>query len=92
VVQSPRPDDPTKTYTAVTTVSKLMRGQECAPQINPTRILSYDKFDWEVFDKLSDYMKDQIRSSDEFKKMQEPNQINEHDQNNEIPPDDDLPF
>jgi hypothetical protein len=92
VVQSPRPDDPSKTYTAVTQVAKLMRGQDCAPQINPTRVLSYDKFDWEVFDKLSDYMKDQIRSSDEFKKMQEPSQINEHD----IPPDsqneDDLPF
>jgi hypothetical protein len=90
VIQSPRPDDASKTYTAISSITKMMKGQECPDQINPTRILSYDEFNWEVFDSLSDYMKDQIKSSDEFKRMQEPSQVRtEETGNDELS---DLPF
>jgi hypothetical protein len=90
VIQQPRPDDASKTYTAISSITKMMKGQDCPDQINPTRILSYDNFNWEVFDSLSDFMKDQIRSSDEFKQMQEPNQTHtEESSNNELS---DLPF
>ena len=78
VIQKQRPDDQKKTYTSVENVTQMMKGQECPPQINPTRILSFDKWDDKIFDSLSDYMKDQIRSSDEYKHMQEPSQVNEH--------------
>jgi hypothetical protein len=83
VIQSPRPDDPSKTYTAISSITKMMKGQECPDQINPTRVLAYDEFNWEVFDSLSDYMKDQIRSSEEFKNMQEPTQIRTEETGNE---------
>lgn len=91
VIHSPRPDDPTKTYTAISSISKMMKGQECPEQFNPMRVLSYDEFNWDVFDKLSDYMKDQIRASEEFKRMQEPSQIKTEDQggNDELS---DIPF
>jgi hypothetical protein len=90
VIQQPRPDDNSKTYTAITSITKMMKGQECPDQINPTRILSYDEFNWEVFDSLSDYMKEQIRSSDEYKRMQEPTQVRtEETGNDELS---DLPF
>jgi hypothetical protein len=89
VIHSPRPDDPTKTYTAISSISKMMKGQQCPDQINPTRVLSYDNFDWTTFDALSDYMKDQIRSSDEYKKMQEPETTQVQDSNDELK---DLPF
>jgi hypothetical protein len=84
--------DPSKNYVFVSGISKLMKGQECPPQINPMRVLSYDNFNMEVFDSLSDYMKDQIRSSEEFKRMQEPNQL--HDERPETENDElsDLPF
>lgn len=90
VIQQPRKDDPKKNYVAVSSISKLMKGQECPDQINPTKILSYDNFDWDVFNGLSDYMKDLIRSSEEFKKMQEPETTHtgEISEVNE----DDLPF
>lgn len=90
VIQSPRPDDPTKTYTSVSSITKMMKGQDCPDQINPTKVLSYDAFDWTVFDSLSDYMKDLIRSSDEFKRMQEPNQT--HTEENSQEEINDLPF
>jgi hypothetical protein len=72
-----------KTYVQIASISPLMKGQECPPQVNPMRVLSYDEFNWEVFESLSDYMKDQIRSSDEFKSMQEPNQTRTEDTEND---------
>lgn len=90
VIHKPRTDDPSKSYTAISSITKLMKGQECPDQINPTRVLSYDAFNWDTFESLSDYMKDQIRSSDEFKRMQEPENVRtEETSNDEIS---DLPF
>ena len=92
VIQSPRPDDQTKTYTQITSISKMMKGQDCPPQINPTKILSFDNFDENVFNSLSDYMKDMIKSSDEFKRMQEPNQVHDERMDNDELQIDPLPF
>lgn len=89
VIHQPRKDDPSKNYIAISSISKLMKDQECPPQINPTRILSYDKFNWDVFNKLSDYMKDKIKSSEEFKKLQEPGMTRDvetgNDELNDLP-------
>jgi hypothetical protein len=87
--------DPSKNYVFVSGISKLMKNQECPPLVNPIRVLSYDNFNLDVFNSLSDYMKDQIRSSEEFKKMQEPNQLHdEYSEHNEAENDElsDLPF
>lgn len=89
VVQEAGKKDPTRNYVKVSSVSKLVKGLDCPPQINPTRLLSFEGFNWEVFDKLSDYMKDKVKSSDEFKAMQEPNQVNDNNENDELS---DLPF
>jgi hypothetical protein len=90
IIHQPGKTDPSKNYVMISSISKLMKGQECPPQINPTRILSYDEFNWEVFDRLSDYMKDKIRLSDEFKAMQDPDQtVVETPETNELS---DLPF
>jgi hypothetical protein len=66
-----------------------MKGQEVAEQINPTRLLSFDKFDWNVFENLSDWLKDKIKSSEEYKLLVEPQVVNAQPSNNET---DDLPF
>lgn len=90
VIHQPRKDDPSKNYVAISSISKLMKGQDCPPQVNPTRILSFDNFDWNVFDSLSDYMKDKIKASEEFKRLQEPAHVEADNKDN----DDlnDLPF
>lgn len=92
VIHKPGKNDPTKTYATVSSLSRLPKGMECPEQINKSRILSYESFDWDVFDSLSDYMKDQIKSSDEFKSLQSPNET--IDTQPEFTPDpaDDLPF
>lgn len=72
VIHQPKKDDPSKNYVAISSISKLMKGQECPDQINPTRLLSFDNFNWDTFNSLSDYMKDKIKSSREFQMLQEP--------------------
>lgn len=79
-----------KTYVQVASISPLMKGQVCPDQANPTKVLSYDSFEWEVFDGLSDYMKDLIRTSEEFIKMQEPEKTEVQSGNDEELSD--LPF
>lgn len=92
VIHQPGKTDPSKNYVAISSISKMMKGQECPEQVNPTRVLSYDDFNWEVYEGLSDYMKDKIKSSDEFKKLQEPaNIVAQGDNGSEENPDD-LPF
>lgn len=89
VIHQPRKDDPTKNYVAISSIAKLMSGQNCPEQVNPTRVLSYDEFNWEVFENLSDYMKDKIRDSDEFQALQEPGQIRDEQSSDELS---DMPF
>jgi hypothetical protein len=90
VIHQPRKDDPSKNYVAISSISKLMKGQECPDQINPSRILSYDDFNWDVFESLSDYMKDKIKSSEEFQKLQEPSVVRDTETGNDEL--NDLPF
>jgi hypothetical protein len=89
VVQEAGKKDPTRNYVKVSSVSKIVRGMECPPQINPTRLLCFESFDEKVFNSLSDYMKDKVRSSDEYKSMQEPNQVNDKNDTDDMS---DLPF
>ena len=92
IINQPGKSDPSRTYTVISSISPLMKGQECPPQINPTKVLSYDQFDWELYESLSDYTKDKIKSSIEFKMMQEPGVMRDQD----MPTDDEelsnLPF
>ena len=47
----------------------MPRGLECPPQLNPTKVLSYDDWNPVVFEGLSDYLKGKIITSDEYKAM-----------------------
>jgi len=67
-----------------------MKGQVCPDQINPTRVLSYDNFNWDLFESLSDYTKDKIKSSVEFQLMQEPGLTKDHETGNDEM--NDMPF
>lgn len=89
VIHSPGIKDPSKNYVTISSISKLMKNQECPKQINPTRVLSFDEFDWKVFDNLSDYMKDKIKSSEEYGRMTEPQVTRAESGNDELS---DMPF
>lgn len=91
IIHEPGKQDPSKSYVKIASVSKLMKGQVCPDQINPTRILSYDEFNWNVFETLSDYMKTKIKSSEEYQMLVEPQVVNTQQGANDENTDD-LPF
>ncbi len=92
VIHQPGKTDPTRNYVVISSISKMMKGQECPEQVNPIRVLSYDNFNWEVYEGLSDYMKDKIKSSEEFRMLQEPTVTMANSDNGQGKVDDDLPF
>lgn len=92
VIHKPRKDGGTSV--AIASVSTLPKGYVCPAQLNESKILSFDNFDWDFFNSLSDWAKDTIKQSKEFKALQEPQTT--HTGTDEIgipdPNDNDLAF
>jgi hypothetical protein len=80
--------DGSKTYAEIGSISPLPKGLVCDPQVMPSKILSYDDFDIDMFNSLPDFLKDKIKSSDEYKAMAHPQEISATSGTS----DDDLPF
>lgn len=66
--------DGSKTYAEIGSVSPLPKGLTCDEQINKSMILSYDNFDYELFESLPDFIKVKIKGSDEYKAMSNPHE------------------
>lgn len=89
VIHKPSKDG-SKTYAEIGSISPLPKGMTCDPQINPSAALSYDAFDSQLFESLPDFIKDKIKSSDEYKAMKHPHHTQAPDGNGTD--DDNLPF
>jgi hypothetical protein len=55
-----------KTYANIAAVAPVMKGMTCPDQINPSKILSYDAFDWDIYNELPKFLQDQIASTPEY--------------------------
>lgn len=64
--------DASKTYQAIGSVSPMPKGLLCPKQINPTFVFDFDTFNQEKFESLPDFIKDQIRTSEEYKALTNP--------------------
>jgi len=69
IIHKPGRVDPSKTYVEITSISRMPKGLECPAQINPTRMLSFENWNQELYESLSDFLKEKIASSDEYKMM-----------------------
>jgi hypothetical protein len=58
-----------KAYAEISNVSPVIKGFTVPSQINPTVVLSYDNFDFNVFNSLPEYLREKIQHSAEYKKM-----------------------
>lgn len=74
IIHKPSKADPSRMYQKIGSVSPLAKGVNCPAQINPTSVLQYDDFNYAFFESLPDFIKDKIKSSEEFIKMQSPAQ------------------
>lgn len=72
IIHNPSKKDPSKIYEQIAGITPLPKGITCPPQINPTQELSFDSFNQTLFDGLPDFIKDKVKSSDEYKAMINP--------------------
>jgi hypothetical protein len=85
-----------KTYANISSVAPT-NGMPIKDQINPSKILSYDAFDWDIYNELPKFIQDQIASTPEYGRIQaelaarqRAGQVAQTPQPQ--PEDDDLPF
>ena len=72
IIEKPGTKDPSVVYNEIASVSPMIKGMQCPAQVNPTFVISYDKFDFEKYESLPDFIKDKMKTSEEFRKMQQP--------------------
>lgn len=93
IIHKPSKADASKVYEQIGSVSPLPKSVKCPDQINRTLVLSYDNFDWGIFDSMPDFIKQKMKGSKEFAAMQQPNVTNVNGPVDHIGDDeDDLPF
>jgi len=76
-------------YSDISSIATLVKGVVCPATINPTLIFSVNSFDVEVFKTLPEFIQEKIKSSDEYKKLQLPQETVAETNYQES---DDLPF
>ncbi|HRH58811.1 MAG TPA: hypothetical protein PLS10_14260 [Chitinophagales bacterium] len=91
IIHNPSKNDASKVYEQISGITPLPKGVPCPEQINQNIIISFDDFDLDKFNKLPDFIKDKIKSSKEYKELQNPNHV-ESSGKIETLSDDDLPF
>jgi hypothetical protein len=82
-----------KAYANISGVSAMPKGLNCPEQMNPSVIFSVLEFDQKVFETFPDFLKDKIKSSKEYKEMDQPGAFETAPEHNESQEDNDsLPF
>lgn len=85
--------DGSQMYEQISGVTPLPKGMTCPPLINPIQELTYDNWNQELFDKLPEFLKEKIKSSDQYKAMKNPEQAFIDESGHPLPEiEDDLPF
>lgn len=79
-----------KVYANISTISSLLKGIAVPEQITPSVILSYDNFDFAVFETLPEFIKDKMKETPEFKSIM--NHQNEMIENVPVTDNENLPF
>lgn len=63
------------TYAEVSGLGAMPKGMSCPDQINTTRALSYNDFNWVTYNSLPDFIKNDIQLTPEFKALKKPEPV-----------------
>lgn len=78
------------TYAQISGITPVPKGLVCPPQVNKNQLLAFDEFNEELFNGLPDFLKDKIKSSDEYKALKNPEHFSFVDDKGQ--PKSDLPW
>lgn len=95
VIHTPSKTDATKMYETISSITPLPKGFNCPPQINQNMVWDYDNPDMQLLANLPDFIKDKIKTSEEYNRLIAPNHTDiKQDMGNNNSPEgaDDLPF
>lgn len=92
IIHKPAKSDATKIYEEIGSVSPMPKGVKCPDQINKSLILEYDKFNWDTYNSLPDFIKSKMKLSSEFATMQQPEHTDIPNANEITEPIENLPF
>lgn len=84
-------------YEDIASITPMPKGMNCPEQINKSIVWDFEEPDFVLLDSLPDFIKDKIKSSREYQKLNAPNEANikhEADEHYNPSPEsvDDLPF
>jgi hypothetical protein len=88
IIHKPSADGST-VYENIGSISPIPKGMRVPDAISKIQLLEYDNFNWGLCETLPDFIKNKVKSSEEFASMQQPNHTNTP---SEAEPIDDLPF
>jgi hypothetical protein len=81
-----------KKYAEISSLSRLPKGMECPEQINPSFEFSVLEFDQAKFDTLPEWLQNEVRASQEYKNLKQPNHQDLGSAPSHDNEEDDLPF
>lgn len=93
IIHTPSKTDPTTMYETISSITPLPKGVNCPPQITASRVWDYDAPDMELLAHLPDFIKDKIKTSEEYNRLIAPNHTDMSASSTPSPENvDDLPF
>lgn len=85
-------ESPNGKYVAINSTAQLPEGMICPPAVNPSKILSYDRFDKEYFMTLPKFIQEKMEKTPEFIRMNGGTVKDELDIGNETVDPEGIPF
>jgi hypothetical protein len=68
-IKHKEPNAEGKIWPEISGVALLPKGMECPPQINTTRLLTYDNWNESFFESLPDFIKKKMETTPEYKEL-----------------------
>jgi hypothetical protein len=68
IAQKPKKDG-TGNYAYIDSTTRIPKGMTCPKAVNEPQILNYTNWNEELYQKLPDFLKEKIATSDEYKTM-----------------------
>jgi len=72
IIEKPSAKDASVVYNEIASVSPMIKGMECPSQVNPSFVFELDNFDKAKFESLPDFIKDKIKTSEQYAKLKSP--------------------